>query len=257
MRKSRVSKLARGRVGAKSTKPKWTGRVQITGSGRDERGSRYVGLKVGRKAQVFLPIDAFDRAAFRQLNNKGAHIITEAARQELMQRVQSSPPTGKLRPVATRLGAHGPCFVLPRKIYRPSSSSTTDLVNAIDRDLEFYTRFRVAKSAKGWNKLMRIIRRNSRMLLALGVMLVGPLALVCAFEQVAIQFVGDPVTGKTAIGAVTSTVWGYNVELKTRRRLRFRRYLEPHLESARKTSRSGKPYRAVPRRNSPHHQQTR
>jgi len=59
---------------------------------------------------------------------------------------------------------------------------------------------------------MRIIRRNSRMLLGLGVMFVGPLALVGDFEPVAIQLVGDPGIGKTAIGAVISTVWGFNVD---------------------------------------------
>ena len=210
LKKSRVSTtLARGRVGAKSTKPKWTGRVQVTGSGRDERGSRYVGLKVGRKARVFLPIDAFDRAAFRLLNNKGAHIVSDAARRELLERVQSSKPAGNPVKVATCLGAHDCCFVLPRTTFVPSCDSKRPrLVRAIDPYVEFYTRFRVAVSAKGWKKLMRIIRANSRMLLALGVMLVGPLALVGAFEQVAIQLVGDPVTGKTAIGAVTSTLLG-------------------------------------------------
>ena len=59
---------------------------------------------------------------------------------------------------------------------------------------------------------MPIIKKNSRMLLALGVMLIGPLALAGNFEQAAFQLVGDPGTGKTAIGSAVSTVWGSNVD---------------------------------------------
>ena len=59
---------------------------------------------------------------------------------------------------------------------------------------------------------MPIIKKNSRMLLALGVMLMGPLALAGNFEQAAFQLVGDPGTGKTAIGSAVSTVWGSNVD---------------------------------------------
>jgi hypothetical protein len=203
----------RRRVGA--AQPKWTGHIDIAGFGRDERGNRYVGLLIKKKTgagRVFIPIDEFDRETFKRLNRLGAHIVTDTARRELLARVQSTNRTGKLVSVATRLGRHGPCFVLPRRIYKPSSGTGIKLVRAIDPNVEFNTRFRVAGSAKGWKKLMRIIRRNSRMLLGLGVMLVGPLALVGAFERAAIQLVGDPGSAKTAIGAVASTIWGYNLD---------------------------------------------
>jgi hypothetical protein len=203
----------RKRVGA--AQPKWTGHIDIAGFGRDERGDRYVGLRIKRKngaRRVFIPIDEFDRETFKRLNRLGAHIVTDTARRELLARAQSTNRTGKLVSVATRLGRHGPCFVLPRRIYKPSSGTGIKLVRAIDPNVEFNTRFRVAGSTKGWKKLMRIIRRNSRMLLGLGVMLVGPLALVGAFERAAIQLVGDPGSAKTAIGAVASTIWGYNLD---------------------------------------------
>lgn len=211
--KTRLNSSARRRVGA--TQPQRTGHIKIAGFGSDERGDRYVGLRIARKngtRRVFLPIDEFDRAMFRRLNRLGAHIVTEAARRELLERIQSADPTGRLVSVATRLGRHGRCFVLPRKIYKPSSGTGIKLGTAIDPNVEFYTRFRVAGSAEGWKKLMPIICKNSRMLLGLGVMLVGPLALAGDFERVAVQLVGDPGSAKTAIGAVVSTIWGYNLD---------------------------------------------
>ena len=161
---------ARGRVGA--VQPKWTGRIDITGFGRDERGNRYVGLRIRRKLRarrVYLPIDNLNSAStFQRLNKLGAHIVTDTARRELIERVQSCNPSGNLVKVATRLGAHGRCFVLPREILVPScDSERPKLVRAIDPYLEFNTRFRVAGSAKGWKKLMRITRKNSRMMLDL------------------------------------------------------------------------------------------
>ena len=203
---------ARRRVGA--TQPQRTGHINIAGFGRDERGDRYVGLRITRKngtRRVFLPIDEFDRETFRRLNRLGAHILTEAARRELVERIQSTTPTGKLVRVATRLGAHGRHFVLPGKIYSPQSSGSK-LVRAIDRREGFYARFLLKGKSQKWLKLMPIIKKNSRMLLALGVMLIGPLALAGNFEQGAFQLVGDPGTGKTAIGRAVSTVWGSNVD---------------------------------------------
>ena len=96
LRKSRVSKLARGRVGATATAPKWTGPVQITGFGRDERGVPYIGFRVRRGLCVkcvYAQVDQLGPPVFRRLNQAGAHIVSEGARRELIERVQGSNPT--------------------------------------------------------------------------------------------------------------------------------------------------------------------
>ena len=46
------------------------------------------------------------------------------------------------------------------------------------------------------------------MIFAFGIMLVGPMSLLGDFELVAGQLVGKPATGKTAIGAIVSSLWG-------------------------------------------------
>ena len=203
-------------VGVGGAEDSLTRRVEIRGFGTDERGTPYIHFRVRRGLRVknfCAELDQIGPPLIRRLNQAGAHIVSETARRELIERVQGSNPTGNTFRVATRLGVHGRCFVLPGKIYSPSSKSGgTDLINSLDLNVEFYTLFRIAVSAKGWKKLVRIIRKNSRMMLALGVMLVGPLALAGEFEQIAFQLVGDPGIGKTAIGAAISTVWGYNVD---------------------------------------------
>jgi Domain of unknown function (DUF927) len=201
------------RVGVKAAESQLTDNITIASFGCDDHGSRFVGLGIkGKTRAVFVPIDDFSQSIIRVLNRNGAHIVSDAARRELITRVQSTRPREKLTPVATRLGAHGSCFVLPRKTFKPSKGwgKNPELVTAIDTDFEFYKRFRLSGSIRGWNKLSPIIAVNSRMMLALGVMLVGPLALAGDFDQVAVQLVGAPGSGKTAIASVVSTVWGYN-----------------------------------------------
>lgn len=140
-----------------------------------------------------------------RLNRLGANLITLAARNEFLKRLQAATPSGKPRRVAIRIGPFGDAFVLPRKTCGPEKVGR-DLSDIPDALLSWD---RSSGDMKGVRELLRLFKGNSRCVLALGLQFVGPLRLVMRIEQPAFQLVGVGGTGKSSIGKAASSVWGW------------------------------------------------
>src|SRR3954452_17326188 len=99
---------------------KHTSHIRICGHGISEIGERFIKLAIdgadGKRATLER-IDDLDAKGFRvRVNQLGAHLITEQARSELLNRIQSEGPRPASFTVATKLGWHGRQFVFPDEV---------------------------------------------------------------------------------------------------------------------------------------------
>lgn len=201
-------------VGQLAPEPiKFTKRITPVGMGRDEDGAPWAVVQVtadgGSPHPVLVSLAQPPIVQAQRLNKHGAHIVSERARAEMTARFQEFETTDAAFRVATKVGVHGTSFVFPDRIYSSPADRQPTLLNAMSEGDSLNARFKTAGSASGYVAgVASTIATNSRMAFALGLMLVGPLALFGEFEQVAGQLVGDPGDGKTAIGAIVSMVWG-------------------------------------------------
>src|SRR5690349_12146920 len=97
---------------------KLTRHIRILRHGVSEIGERFIRLQIkggDGKRTTLVRIDDLDDGKDRckRLNLLGAHLITEAARRELLNRIQAEGPQAPSFTVATKVGWHGRQFVFP------------------------------------------------------------------------------------------------------------------------------------------------
>ncbi len=195
-----------------SSPPTLTEHIRFGRVGVGPEGQRFIRITIdvgGKRSKVLMPYDNLvggSRAALTLLNKHGAHLISPRATSEFLQRLQDLGPQEPSFEVATRVGPFGDAFVLPDAVI---SASNETVETCFDDGLDDYLSWgREGGTLQGWRGLEALAEGNSRLILALGVTLVGPLRLISPFEPVAFQLTGKGGTGKTTIGAVASSVWG-------------------------------------------------
>jgi uncharacterized protein (DUF927 family) len=98
-------------------------------------------------------------------------------------------------------------MALPGGPYPPTRSFEVALTD-VPADLQ--AKFMVAGNLKGWRKLARLGQGNTRLICAFSLGFVGPLSAVLGVEHVALQLVGEGGEGKSGIGVVSSSTWGWD-----------------------------------------------
>ena len=226
---TRASKLAESRrtgtrCAAMAPRPH-TSNIKIVGFGESEDGQRFVRLRitaVAKKKSVVVPLDGLTSTgaeAFDLLNRQRAHLITSASRQELINRIQGvgyRPP--KFR-VANRLGWHDLSFVLPDGVIPPTTDRLYIQLGG-DRP-ERFDRYRAGGTFKGWKRLARLARGNSRLILAACVTLEGIVGPILGTEPVGVALVVDGETGKSAVVVFAGAFWGCHTDHNMANKLGF------------------------------------
>jgi hypothetical protein len=182
-----------------------TSNIRLVRYGESETGEPFVKLRINGKIEVIIPLRDLGggrAAGFEVLNRSGAHLISRAAQTELVNRIQSHRPEKQLLRVATKLGWHGREFIHPTMRAERTEVYLGDLPDALVQ------KYRVSGRFEGWSEIPRLARGNSRLMLVLALAFVGPIGDILRVEQVALQLVGSPGSGKTGIGIAAGSVWG-------------------------------------------------
>lgn len=192
--------------------PTFTTHISFGEVGLGPDGERFirVNINIAKKQRIeFLRYDDFINGsghALARLNTLGAHLISSPAKSEFLRRLQDLGPREPSFNVATRVGPFGNAFVLPDTVL---SASRKDFATSFDDGLMDYLSWgRKGGTLEQWKMLAALAQGNSRLILALGVALVGPLRLIAPVESLAFQITGPGGTGKTSIGVVASSIWG-------------------------------------------------
>jgi Domain of unknown function (DUF927) len=193
-----------------SIKPNLTSHVKINAMGRSRDGGLFLKLVITaggqRRLELFSLRDA-EKSSREALANLDANLITEEARREFLRRVQEA--SGTMRPtfpVITRAGWAGTAFVFPDGTFLPSNAN---LAVCLPREHRPYgSKFGSRGTLKDWQRIPDLARGNSRLMLAVALAFVGPVADLLMVETPMIQIFGAPGAGKTAIAAAAGSVWG-------------------------------------------------
>ena len=193
-----------------SMKASLTSHVKINAMGRSRDGGRFLDLTItagGRRRLKLLSLRDAEKSSREALANLDAYLITEEARREFLRRVQEAART--MKPtfrVITRPGWAGTAFVFPNGTFIPGDAN---LAVCLPREHRPYgSKFRSRGSIKDWQRVPALARGNSRLMLAVALAFVGPVADLLKVETPMIQFFGAPGGGKTAIAAASGSVWG-------------------------------------------------
>jgi len=180
------------------------------GQGPDGERFIYITIKAdGSSQKVLVRYDDFRTGSTQvisRLNKLGAHLISPAAVSEFSRRLQELGPQEPSFKVATRVGPFGDAFVLPHGVV---SAEQKDIATYFDeRLLDYMAWGRKGGTLKGWQEIAELAEGSSRLILALGVALAGPLRMIAPVESIAFQLCGPGGTGKTSIGVIASSIWG-------------------------------------------------
>jgi hypothetical protein len=207
---------------------KHTPNIQIRSFGCDETGHRFVKLRIkaGRHRETtVLPLDRLQSprsAGFDELNSNrlGAHVHSDSARRELVNRLQAAGYQEPSFTVATRLGWRGHDFVLPDGII---SQTGQPMHLWLDPERpERFDRYWTGGSYRAWRKGCRLIKKNSRLILAATIALAGIVGPKLRTEPIFICFVDDKgETGKSAIAAFAGSFWGCHTDANMANTLGF------------------------------------
>ncbi|WP_158932952.1 DUF927 domain-containing protein [Acidisphaera sp. S103] len=213
-----------GRNRLASKKPTLTKHIRLKSFAEGDAGEFFIKVEfeVGKvkKNRLFrLDNVSVNSKQFNQLNLDGAKLISPAARNEFIARVQQFPDNGKRLQVATRLGWNGWNFVLPKRRFGPSTRAL--LVHLEDAQSERFTRFRVSGTIEGWRRLGGLAIGNTRIVLFISAAFSGPVAALLGLEQVGIMLVGNPITGKTTVNKVAGSIWGCHIDPNKAREMGF------------------------------------
>jgi uncharacterized protein (DUF927 family) len=162
----------------------------------------------GEVRQRMLPLAGLTptSAEFQALTNDGAHLVSTAARAELISRMQScKPDTPKFR-VATRLGFIDGTFVLPGYKIGPDKDNVRICLPA--GRSERFSCYHVGGSLKGWKRLARLAIGNTRLMLLIAAAFSGPVAALLKLEQIGLLLSGSPEAGKSTIAIAAGSVFG-------------------------------------------------
>lgn len=189
-----------------SPSEKYTAHISIVGHGLSEVNERFVKLKFGSETAIVRIDDLHgsEKRCFARLNQLGAHLISRAAQSELINRIQRSPPSGEMFPVATRLGWHKDIYVSPLvSLHEASMEVHLDGIDPL-----IIAKYRSHGSRERWRKIPQLAEGNTRLMTALALAFVGPLGALMVVEQPGLQLVGPAMCGKTGIGIAAGSVWG-------------------------------------------------
>ena len=171
------------------TKPRrrHTSHIRIGEYGTSDDGQQFVRVVIriprNKNKMVLFPLNdigSHNAALFADLNRKGAHLITSAARNEFINRIQTkgyAEPTFK---VVTKIGRHSGAFVLPRRIFseKPIEFERYLISHRDDR----LSKYRAKGDLRKWQKIARLAIGNSRLMLALALAFVGPVGPILEVE---------------------------------------------------------------------------
>jgi hypothetical protein len=185
-----------------------TGHINIIAKGKCVDGRYYLKLRIrseGKYRTEILSLDALDSDPVKTPSTLRANLFTSQARREFLQRVQGSIDLPVTFRVTTRPGWCGGAFVLPSG--RVVGSSCIAVCLAADKS-NVGAKFRRRGDFEAWRRIPELARGNSRLMLALALSFVGPLGDLLRVEQVMIQLVGEPESGKSGIAVAAGSVWG-------------------------------------------------
>ena len=109
--------------------------------------------------------------------------------------------------IATRIEIRRYAMALPGGPY-PKTKSFEVALTDVPRDIQ--AKYLVSGDLDGWRALAEYGQGNSRMIFAFCLAFVGPLSAVTTVEHVGMQFVGSGGEGKSGIGVVASSAWGWD-----------------------------------------------
>ena len=187
----------------------YTPHIDLCGRGVSDSGQQFCKLLIhgDRGTETLLVREAQLQDYAAELEAKGANLVTPEAMRELARRVQANGLKTPTLKVATRIEIRKFAMALPGGPYPPTRSFEVALTD-VPADLQ--AKFTVAGNLKGWRKLARLGRGNSRLICAFSLGFVGPLSAVLGVEHVALQLVGEGGEGKSGIGVVSSSTWGWD-----------------------------------------------
>ena len=195
--------------------------IAIKGEGRDEWGNRYFKLAV-RGSEVDLPpfsmkqISSDPDSLYNTLSNAGLNIFTRAAKNAVLELLQTQQQAPSVFNVVTRLGWNSGAFVLPGTIIGYPSKNLEPSFRHLSQQL--VAKYRVKGSLHDWQqKIGRFCCGNSRLMFCASLGLTGPiLPLVSGPRSGGFQLFGPRESGKTAAAMVTGSIWGCH-QLQERR----------------------------------------
>jgi putative DNA primase/helicase len=187
--------------------------IKVVGFGKGSFGERFVKLRIKEgkhRRSVLVRIDDLHEhntgPVITRLNQKGAHLLSKKAKEQFMQLLQNTKPSGDEFAVATRPGRHRAHFVLPDMVISAVQPPLKKCLDGLPADV--LGKFRFGGGLDGWKEAAQYAKGNSRFILGLGVAFSGIVASISGNETIAIQYSGPAGTGKTALAAIISSVWG-------------------------------------------------
>jgi hypothetical protein len=195
---------------------KHTSHIRITGYGSSETGALYVQLQFptpnGPRKELLridnLSVRTGER--FGRLNRLKAHLIDPSAQRELIRRIQAERPRKRVLKVADRVGYTAGTFVLPDTVISPGRSRLAVCLD--DLEPRYAAKYRTTGTVEGAKCMMQLARGSSRFILGLALALVGPVGALMRAQPVAIRLCGRPGSGRTTLGCVVSSLWGWSAD---------------------------------------------
>ena len=191
-----------------------TAHVRIAGFGAAEDGALFAELafhhRDGERTGL-LPLSGLTPAAkaFDRLTERGARLVSPAARRELIGRIQAVPDQRPTFAVATRLGWHGRNLVLPYDVLGPGRRALP--VHLDEGRSERLARYRVHGTLEGFGEIGGLAVGNSLMEMALCLGLEGAVAPVMGLDQAIVMIVGPPESGKSTVAMCPGAAWGRHI----------------------------------------------
>ena len=197
---------------SKKPKPnqhKFTGHIELCGRGVSDNGQRFCKLRIhgDRGVKTLLVRETHLEDYKEELEAKGANLVAPEALRELIRRIQENGLKEPTLKIATRIEIRRYAMALPGGPY-PKTKSFEVALTDVPRDIQ--AKYLVSGDLDGWRALAKYGRGNSRMIFAFSLAFVGPLSAVTTVEHVGMQFVSPGGEGKSGIGVVASSAWGWD-----------------------------------------------
>jgi hypothetical protein len=144
-----------------------------------------------------------------------------AARRELIDPIQATQAQAQdpTFPVATRLGWHGPDFVLPGEVIGPKAPNLRVYLD--DGRPERLGRYRTGGTLERFREIARLTVGNSLMEMALSIGFAGPVAPLLVLDQPIVMLVGAYEVGKSTVAKCPGAVWGRHADPNAAAKLGF------------------------------------
>jgi len=197
---------------SKKPKPnqhKFPGHIELCGRGVSDNGQRFCKLRIhgDRGIKTLLVRETHLEDYKEELEAKGANLVAPEALRELIRRIQDNGLKKPTLKIATRIEIRRYAMALPGGPY-PKTKSFEVALTDVPRDIQ--AKYLVSGDLAGWRALAKYGRGNSRMIFAFSLAFVGPLSAATTIEHVGMQFVSPGGEGKSGIGVVASSAWGWD-----------------------------------------------